>query len=182
MRYRLLAPHVTSDGRMLEEGAIVGEGDDVVDPWRNTRGELMPPTTQMEGLDDDSRKAVGELHQKLYGAPPSWENNLPEEQRKAREAEAEEQAKLDAGSKPVSRAQAVERKIAEQEKEFEGNDLDLRDRPIPPGPARQPSSTATASPTRGGVTRPAAGPATPQPPSAEDARPKKPNEDQYPKG
>jgi len=52
----------------------------------------------------------------------------------------------------------------------------------PPGPARQPSHTATTAPTRGGTTAPARGVATPKPPEGDEARPKNPNEDQYPKG
>lgn len=159
MRYRLLAPHVTSDGRMLEEGMIVGEGENSADPWLNSRGEKMAPTTQMEGLDPESIKAVDELHQHLYGTPPSWKNNLPEAVAKAREQEAKEQEKIDENSKPVSRAQALERKLAAEEKDDE---FDVRDRAVPPGPARQPSHTSTASPTRGGVTTPAAGPAAPK--------------------
>lgn len=179
MRYRLLAPHVTSDGRMLEEGMIVGEGDDSVDPWLDPRGEEMAPTTQMEGLDAESEKAIDELHNRLYGESPKWKNHLPEEQRKAREAEAKEQEKIDENSKPVSRTQALERKLAAEE---EDDEFDVRDRPVLAGPARQPSHTSTASPTRGGVNTPAAGPAAPKPPQGDEARVKKPNEEQYPKG
>jgi len=42
-------------------------------------------------------------------------------------------------------------------------------------------ATATTAPTRGGPA-PARGVATPKPPEDEEARPKNPNEEQYPKG
>lgn len=190
MKYRLLGPHVTTGGERLETGTEVG--DDTGYPWKYPDGKDMDPTTQMEGLDDQSRDKVREVHQRLYGVGPSWENQN-EDVRKAREKEAEDQKKLDEGSEPVSAQQRAERKWAKEDEEdleagLEGRESAnaRRDATVSrsmPGPAaRQPSHTATASPTRPGVERPAPGPATPQPPKADEVRPKKPNEEQYPKG
>lgn len=173
MKYRLLAPHVLPDGVILEEGTEVG--DDTSWPWRYPyNNEPMPPSNMMEGLDDEGKKAIEELHNKLYGQGPYWENSQPEEVRKAREAQAKEQEKLDEDSEPVSEEQ---RREWEYEKALEKGDAP---RGLPPGPARQPSSTARVAPTRGGA-QPNPGPATPKV-EAEDVRPRKPNEDQYPKG
>jgi hypothetical protein len=182
MKYRLLAEHVLADGQLLEEGTEVG--DDTPYPWRSPRGEPLPPSTQMEGLDDEGRKAVDELHQKLYGAEPYWtEQN--EDVRKAREKEAEDQRKLDEDSEPVSAQQRAEREFAGREGDRDPATANVvlprgATRGIPPGPGREPSSTATAAPTTGGSTRPSPGVATPAPPSGA-ARPANPNQEQYPK-
>ncbi len=185
MKYKLLGPHVLSGGERLEEGTEVG--DDTGYPWKYPDGKDMDPTPQMEGLDDQSREKVREVHRKLYGVGPHWENQN-EEVVKAREKEAEEQKKLDEGSEPVSPQQKAERKWEEEDREGKRGEASIAPtippRPVttPPGAARQPSHTSVASPTRGGSTTPAPGPATSKPPKEEDIRPSKPNEEQYPKG
>src|SRR6188472_3851711 len=183
MKYRLLGPHVLSGGERLEEGTEVG--DDTGYPWKYPDGKDMDPTPQMEGLDEQSRAKVREVHQRLYGGGPTWENQN-EEVAKAREKEAEEQKKLDEGSEPVSDQQKVERDWEKERKEGKRGEATVAPTIPPrapvsptPGPARQPSHTSAASPTRGGSTTPAPAPATAQPPKEEDIRPKKPNEDQY---
>lgn len=173
MKFRLLAEHVAPNGAVLSEGTEVG--DDTPWPWRNPRGEPIEPSTQMEGLDDEGKEAVKTVHQRLYGRDPYWHDNVSEGVRKVREEEAETQAKLDEESEPVSEQQAREWKMEEE------RDKPLRDRAVMPGPAAQPSPTVRAAPTRGGQTRPAPGPATPSV-QAENVRPEKPNEEQYPKG
>jgi hypothetical protein len=188
MKYKLLAPQVLADGQLLEEGTEVG--DDTAYPWKDADGKDMEPSTTMEGLDDASRAKVREVHQRNYGLNPPWERGQSEEARKAHEQQAEEQKKLDENSKPVSEQQRLERDWEKERSEGKRGEADMaptlppRGAPVvaPPGPARQPSSTATASPTRGGVTHPSPGPATAKPPDKNDVRPTKPNEEQYPKG
>ena len=187
MKYRLLGPHVLPDGQMVDAGTEVG--DDTDHPWKDTEGKEMEPTTQMEGLDDGSREKVREVHQRLYGKGPSWERGQSDEAREAHERQAEEQQKLDEGSKPVSEQQRLERDYERDRKEGKRGEADMAPSippraPVtsPPGAARQPSHTSAASPTRGGQTVPAPGPAAPKAPKEEDVRPSKPNEEQYPKG
>ena len=186
MKYRLLAQHTAPvSGEVLEAGTEVG--DDTEHPWKNRDGSDAEPSTQMEGLDDAAREKIKGLHQKLYGSEPDWGDGQSEEVRQAREKEREEQEKLDEGSAPVSEQQHLER---EDDKEREKCGIGAPRRggqPMapggaPPGPARQPSHTATTAPTRGGTTAPARGPATPKPPEGDEVRPKNPNEEQYPKG
>ena len=184
MKYRLLAPHTAPQtGERLEAGTEVG--DDTEHPWKNPDGSDAEPSTQMEGLDDAARDKVKQLHQKLYGSEPDFGGTQSEEVRQAREKEREEQQKLDEGSEPVSEQQHLEREW-DKEREERGHGP-RRGEPMapggaPPGPARQPSHTATTAPTRGGASTPARGPATPKPPEGDEARPTKPNEEQYPKG
>ena len=186
MKYRLLGPHVLSDGQMLDAGTEVGDGTD--QPWKDIDGKEMEPTTQMEGLDDASREKVRQVHQSLYGQGPQWERGQSDAAREAHEKQAEEQKKLDEGSEPVSEQQRLERDYERDRKEGKRGDasmaLSIPPRaPVtsPPGAARQPSHTSAASPTRGGQTVPAPGPATPKV-DKEEVRPKNPNEEQYPKG
>ena len=172
MKYRLLGPHVLSGGERLETGTEVG--DETGYPWKYADGKDMDPTPQMEGLDEPSRAKVREVWQRLYGTSPSWEGQS-EEVAKAREKEAEDQKKLDEGSEPVSAQQKAER--AKEDRDKAEPRLGTM-----PGPRPQPSHTVTASPTRPGSSTPAPAPATVQPPKADEVRPKKPNEEQYPKG
>lgn len=169
MKYRLLARHVLADQRLVEAGTVVG--DDTAFPWRDAAGNELPPTTQMEGLDDASRQKVQDVHQQLYGVDPHWDRAQTPEEREAFEAAGEEQRKLDESSEPVSEQQEMEREFG-----VEATGVPL------PGPGRQPSSTATAAPTIGGEMVPSPGPAAPLPPEPKDIRPKKPNEEQFPKG
>jgi len=187
MKYRLLAPHTApQSGERLEAGTEVG--DDTEYAWKNPDGSDAEPSTQMEGLDDAARNKVNELHKKLYGSEPAFGGSQSEEVRQAREKERDEQQTLDEGSEPVSEQQHLEREDAkEREERGHGPRRGDRGEPMapggaPPGPARQPSHTATTAPTRGGSTAPARGPATPKPPEGEEARPKNSNEEQYPKG
>lgn len=178
MKFRLLADHVNSDQQVIPAGTKAG--DDTAWTWRDREGKPLPVSTQMDGLDDEGRQMVNDLHQTLYGRPaPYWEPIEAAPVRAAREKEAAEQQKLDEGSQPVSEQQARERAAAERA----GKTGELP-QPVstPPGPGRQPSHTATAAPTTGGSVRPAPGVATPQAPKPDELRPKKPNEEQYPKG
>jgi len=199
MKYRLLAQHTAPvSGEVLEAGTEVG--DDTEHPWKNRDGSDAEPSTQMEGLDDAAREKVNALHRKLYGSDPDWGGHQSEEVRQAREKEKEEQQKLDEGSEPVSEQQHLEREDAkEREKRGQGAPRRAPGEPAPsipsrgtqagrhpragaePGPAREPSHTATTAPTTGGAT-PARGVATPRAPEGDEARPKNPNEEQYPKG
>jgi hypothetical protein len=187
MKYKLLGPHVLASGERLEEGTEVGDDTDF--PWKDVEGKEMEPTTQMEGLDEASRKKVRDVHQRLYGQGPAWERGQSDAVRQAREREAEEQRKLDEGSEPVSMQQKAEREWERDHKEGKRGEAAMAPSvppraPVttPPGAARQPSHTSTASPTRGGSTTPSPGPATPKAPDKDDVRPTKPNEEQYPKG
>ena len=185
MKYRLLGPHVLSDGQMLDAGTEVG--DDTDQPWKDVDGKEMEPTTQMEGLDDASREKVREVHQRLYGRGPAWERGQSDAAREAHEKQAEEQNKLDEGSEPVSPQQKAEREWEKEFKEGKRGETGMASSippraPTMPGAARQPSHTSAASPTRGGQTVPAPGPATPKAPKDDEVRPSKPNEEQYPKG
>src|SRR6185503_3438772 len=167
MKYRLLGPHVLSDGQMLDAGTEVGDGTD--QPWKDIDGKEMEPTTQMEGLDDASREKVRQVHQSLYGQGPQWERGQSDAAREAHEKQAEEQKKLDEGSEPVSEQQRLERDYERDRKEGKRGEAAMAPTippraPVtsPPGAARQPSHTSAASPTRSGQTAPAPGPATPK--------------------
>lgn len=80
-QYRLLAPHVTSQGHLLDAGTVVG--DDTPWPWPE---ELV--NAQMEGVDDSGREVVARRFQELYhrdpptvigdGEPPTVEPNFDE--------------------------------------------------------------------------------------------------------
>jgi len=186
MKYRLLGPHTLNDA-VLDTGTEVG--DDTPYPWKDVEGNDMPPTTQMEGLDDASRDKVRQVHRQLYGTSPAWERGQSEDARKAHEQQAEEQRKLDEDSKPVSEQQRLERDYERDREAGKRGDAAMAPSIPPrapvtpmPGAARQPSHTSAASTTRGGQTTPAPGPATPKPPDKDEVRPSKPNEEQYPKG
>lgn len=200
MKYRLLAAHVLPDGGWLPEGTEVG--DDTGYPWKTADGEYRAPSTQMEGLDGEAKEKVDELHRRLYGTGPYWDQGTAKEVEEARNKDAEKQRELDEQSEAVSPMQEAERKYQEQFKDPEGNPLAKRQldaattilpkgapfTPPPhvvthaqPGPAAPQSSTQTASPTRGGTRVPSQGPATPKPPEGDEARPTNPNRDQYPK-
>lgn len=155
-KYRLLAPHVTSDGQLLEEGTEVG--DETTYPWKNPDGSDMRPSTQMYGLDEAGEAAVLEVWQGLYGRAPSWADPPNEAVEAARKAESDAQQALDDGSTPVSPEQARERAMAKLEDQL------MTDAPTPRETVMaermrrvERSSTATASPTRGGVVAPAPG-------------------------
>ncbi len=166
-KYRLLAEHVAPDGQVLPAGTEVG--DDTPYPWP------MDPSNQMEGIDDDGKKRVDDFWKTHYGHEfrhPDANPNLTDDQRAALEADEEAKKKEEEARKagpPVSDQQRMER-------EEEGKPTEA----VPPGPARQPSSTATASPTRGGVRASSPGPATIET-RREDIRPHRPNEEQSPK-
>ncbi len=61
-RYRLLAAHYTEEDKYLEEGTEVGEG--TRHRWSR------PPTTQMEGLDEESQEAIDELKSRVGEGDP----------------------------------------------------------------------------------------------------------------
>ena len=67
MRYKLLAPHYSEEDKYLEEGTEVGEGT----RHRWTR----PPTTQMEGLDEESQAMIDQLKAVVGEGDPL--NDLP---------------------------------------------------------------------------------------------------------
>jgi len=181
MQYRLLGPHVTADGVVLDTGTIVG--DDTPWPWRYPyNNEPMPPSNQMEGVDDEGKKNIEVLQKKLYGEDMLERNKVPEPVQQAREKEAKEQEKLDENSKPVSAEQKWERKeLEEREKDEKEGMPKPRTPPIKPGEG--PSvHTAPQAAHRTGQQATPGGVATPKPPRDEEARPEKPNEEQYPKG
>lgn len=185
MKFRLLAPHVTPEGAVLDRDTDVG--DDSPWPWKKPNGEYYEVSTQMMGLDEDGKAEVEKLHKKLYGAPPPWDNQENEAQLKARKDEEENQKKLDEGSEPVSEQQRLEREADKDAKNHPERRVaraaPLEGRAAGAQPLVTPtlSSTARNSPTRGGDTSPARGPATPRTPQDEAVRPTKPNEEQYPK-
>jgi hypothetical protein len=55
MRFKLTAQHYIQD-RLLEPGTVIGEGTEV--PFLDAQGNSLPPSDQMEGLDEESEKAV----------------------------------------------------------------------------------------------------------------------------
>lgn len=81
-KYLLHAPHYTSDGRYLTAGTAVG--DDTNQPWNDE------VTNQMEGLDDEGREKVQELHKRLYNADAPWHTPEMEERKRQREAQQRE--------------------------------------------------------------------------------------------
>src|SRR5262245_31388276 len=112
MQYRLLTDHVTPEGAILAAGTVVG--DDQPCTWRYTaNNEPMPPTPQMEGVDDAGKKAIDELNRRLYGDEVITLAGPSEAVAAARKQEAEAQEALDKGSEPVSPQQRWERKQAE---------------------------------------------------------------------
>ena len=88
-RYRLRIDHVIED-RIVPAGTEVGEGTDI--PFDQA------PSNQMEGVDDEGRRKVNELHQRLYGADAPWHTEEAEECRKADQGAAERQRKEEAAS------------------------------------------------------------------------------------
>jgi hypothetical protein len=63
MRFKLLAQHYIND-RLLEEGTIIGEGTEV--PFLDAKGNPLPPSDQMEGLDEESQKLVDSVREKSW--------------------------------------------------------------------------------------------------------------------
>jgi hypothetical protein len=54
-KYKLLAQHHIED-MLLEPGTIIGEGTSI--PFLHKDGSPRPPTPDMEGLDEESQKAI----------------------------------------------------------------------------------------------------------------------------
>lgn len=181
-QYRLLSEHVTPEGIVLEEGTIVG--DDTPWPWRYAHNnEPMPPSNQMEGIDDEGKEKIKELNRKLYGEEAPHTVGPSEAVQAARKKEEEDNKKAEEGAEPVSSMQRYERHMQE---EYKKADEEGMPRPafVPPGPAgiRGPSvHEAPQGRHRTGQRQASPGVATPKPPKDEDARPSKPNEEQYPK-
>jgi hypothetical protein len=67
MKYKLLAAHFSEEDKYLEEGTEVGDGT----RHRWTR----PPTTQMEGLDEESQEEIDRLKLRVGEGDPL--NELP---------------------------------------------------------------------------------------------------------
>jgi hypothetical protein len=67
MRYKLLTAHFSEEDKYLEEGTEVGEGTQ--HRWSR------PPTTQMEGLDDESQGEIDRLKARVGEGDPL--NELP---------------------------------------------------------------------------------------------------------
>lgn len=180
-QYRLLGPHVTSEGILLEAGTVVG--DDTPWPWRYPfNNEPMPPSNQMEGCDDEGKKNIEELQRKLYGEEMMERSKVPDNVREARDKQAKEQEKLDEDSKPVSAEQKWERKALEEREKDEKEGMPKpRTPPIKPGEGPSVHTAPQAAHKVGQQVTPG-GVATPKPPKDEDIRPSNPNEDQYPKG
>jgi hypothetical protein len=181
-QYKLLSQHVTPEGVVLEEGTIVG--DDTPYPWLYPHThEPMPPSNAMEGMDDEAKEKIKELNRKLYGDESPHTLGPPEDILAARKAEEEASKKAEEGSEPVSPMQRYERKVAEEQEKAEGEGMP-KPAFTPPGPAGTGPSVHTAPPSfhRTGQRVVSPGVATPKPPRDEDARPRKPNEEQYPKG
>lgn len=181
-QYRLLAEHVTPEGVVLEAGTVVG--DDTSYPWRYAHNnEPMPPSNQMEGVDDEGREKIKELNRKLYGEDAPHTVGPSEEVQAARKQQEDENKKAEEGSEPVSPMQRYERKAAEDQKAAEEAGMP-KPAFVPPGPvgARGPSvHEAPQGRHRTGQTQASPGVATPKPPKDEEVRPSKPNEEQYPK-
>jgi hypothetical protein len=157
--YRLRVQHVTSDGRMLEPGTLVGAGQE--EPWDQ------PPTNQMEGVNDQARKAINEVHQRLYGVDAPWHDpkvgaSIADDLRVQ-----EEQRREAADAAPVSHQQAVE-----QDKKWEGRPHPFVQARIA-GVAPPPPQTFSGVPGGPGVATPNV--------DASNPRPIKPLEEELPK-
>lgn len=179
--YVLLAPHVTSDGRLLEEGTKVGDDADV--KWSNPDGSDMRPSTQMMGTDEDGTAAVNQVWQDLYGHDAPWESEPYKTSIANQKAAKEAQVEAEKNSEPVSPRQALERKL----QEMADTDIEPLEEPLTTADAsreireRELSSTANAIRPKGGVTTPAPGAAAPRTPQSSSARATEPNKEQYPK-
>lgn len=100
-RYRLLTVHIIAGGSRAA-GTEVGTGTDIPYPGL--------PSNQMEGVDDEGKRRVNELHQKLYGQDAPWHNpDHPLALAREQDREALEAAKAEGESEPVSHQQAWER-------------------------------------------------------------------------
>jgi len=167
-QYRLLAPHIYHNGVMLETGTVVG--DDTPYPWTyEANGQPMPPSNQMEGVDDDGKAKVEELHKKLYGEEAVTLGKPSEAVQAARDKEAADQKALDEGSAPVSPQQQYDRKVAEDQAKAEAEGMP-KPAFVPPGPAgpQGPSAhTAPQGPHRTGQ-QAGRGVATPKAPEEKD--------------
>jgi hypothetical protein len=97
-RYRLLVPHII-DGAPRPAGTEVGDGTGI--PYDAT------PSNQMEGVDDVGKRAVNELHQKLYGREAPWHaEGSPLQRARAEVHEARQNQREELKSEPVSHQQA----------------------------------------------------------------------------
>lgn len=76
-KYRLLAEHVSQDGRVLPPGTLVGDG--TPEPWP------LDPSTQMEPLDEEGEKKVKEQFEKV-GDADGWKR-FEEDMRRRHEGE-----------------------------------------------------------------------------------------------
>lgn len=63
MRFKLTAQHYIDD-RLLEAGEIIGEGTSV--PFLMPDGTPRPPSTEMEGLDEESQAAVDAVQARSF--------------------------------------------------------------------------------------------------------------------
>lgn len=73
MKYRLTAPHYIED-RVLPAGTVIGEGTEF--PFLLPDGTPRPPSTEMEGLDDESIAAVKAVIDKTL--PMTFQPPVPE--------------------------------------------------------------------------------------------------------
>ena len=72
-QFKLLSQHYIDD-RLLEAGAIIGEGTEV--PFLYPDGTPRPPSTEMEGIDEDSQAEIDAVKEKaIYGIAP--QDGLP---------------------------------------------------------------------------------------------------------
>lgn len=160
-KYRLMSVHMI-DGETLPVGAEIGADTDR--PYDAT------PSNQMMGLNEEGKRRVNEVHQKLYGKDAPWhDDRLYRAQEEARRSE-QEQRQQEEEAAPVSYAQAHE-----QGKEWQGKPATL-----PPHLARPTPQSLT----KGGDTSQLMGPAT----ADQDinnpdvaVRTTRPNEEQLPK-
>ena len=195
MKYRLLAPHTAPEAA---SGSKPAPRSATTPSMRGKTRTGRTPSLRQVWRRSTTRRGKRSKGCTRSSSAPSPTGPAVRANQCGRRAtkEKEEQQKLDEGSEPVSEQQHLER---EWDKEREKRGHGPRGEPAPsipsrgtqagmhprpgaePGPAREPSHTASAAPTRGGAT-PARGVATPKPPEGDEARPKNPNEDQYPKG
>jgi hypothetical protein len=58
-QWKLLTPHTSPQNQQyLEAGTIVGDGTPY--PWVDTKGNALPPSLAMVGMDEDSQRAIDE--------------------------------------------------------------------------------------------------------------------------
>jgi hypothetical protein len=161
-RYRLRATHVTSEGRVVPAGTLVGDGTD--HKWDKDTD----PSNLMEGANAAGKERVNQLHQRLYGADAAWHDERIQKDVQQDLEDQKKQREEEKAAEPVSHAQAVE-----MGKEWKG----------PPNPFVQarlagtpvPGPAAIVGDTSGnpGVARPRV--------NQENVRPERPLEEQLPK-